>query len=89
MMGGTEANMPNMLGNMMGNMSKPSGEVMGKPDMENPSKDEAMEEKEDISPRGKEEVTEAKEDSCRYPNESASTVANRATSQPTARTQRK
>ena len=44
MMGGTEANMPNM----MGNMSKPSGEVMGKPDMEKPSKDEAMEEKEGL-----------------------------------------
>ena len=48
MMGGTDANMPNMLGNMMGNMSKPSGEVMGKPDMEKPSKDEAMEEKEGL-----------------------------------------
>ena len=47
MMGGTEENMPNM----MGNMSKPSGEVMGKPskpDMEKPSKDEAMEEKEGL-----------------------------------------
>ena len=47
MMGGTEANMPNM----MGNMSKPSGEVMGKPskpDMEKPSKGEAMEEKEGL-----------------------------------------
>ena len=48
MMGGTEANMPNMVGNMMGNMSKPSGEVMGKPDMEKPSKGEAMEEKEGL-----------------------------------------
>ena len=48
MMGGTDANMPNMLGNMMGNMSKPSGEVMGKPDMEKPSKGEAMEEKEGL-----------------------------------------
>ena len=51
MMGGTEANMPNMVGNMMGNMSKSSGEVMGKPskpDMEKPSKDEAMEEKEGL-----------------------------------------
>ena len=48
MMGGTEANMPNMMGNMMGNMSKPSGEVMGKPDMEKPSKGEAMEEKEGL-----------------------------------------
>ena len=44
MMGGTEAHMPNMVGNM----SKPSGEVMGKPDMEKPSKDEAMEEKEGL-----------------------------------------
>merc|ERR1711974_460840 len=36
---------------MMGNMSKPSGEVMGKPskpDMEKPSKGEAMEEKEGL-----------------------------------------
>ena len=48
MMGGTEANMPNMVGNMMGNMSKPSGEVMGKPDMEKPSKGEMMEEKEGL-----------------------------------------
>ena len=48
MMGGTDANMPNMLGNMMGNMSKPSGEVMGKPDMEKPSKGEMMEEKEGL-----------------------------------------
>ena len=43
MMGGTEANMPNMVGNMVGNMGKPS-----KPDMEKPPKDEAMEEKEGL-----------------------------------------
>ena len=44
MMGGTDANMPNMLGNM----SKPSGELMGKPNMEKPSKGEMMEEKEGL-----------------------------------------